>query len=288
MSSRVQTAVKETGTQGHDAADDDIGGAAGQDGAAGSGDGSAVRGGPPDAGPTPGSDQQDPGHRGRVGRAERSGSLRGVSRRTLLIAGGATAGLGAAGALYASLDEPAAPRHEQRRAHGRRRRPGDVDQPGAQWVPASEANWRWADRPYDYAIDRVVIHVVEGSYAVALKVFQDPKHRAAAHYVVREDGHIAQAIREMDVAYHAGNRDYNERSVGIEHAGWVNGPNSFTEPMYRASAELTAGVCQRYGIPLDRQHIMGHVEVPGTDHKDPGPYWDWDHYMRLLRAAGRS
>ena len=36
---------------------------------------------------------------------------------------------------------------------------------------------------------------------------------------------------------------------------------------------------------MDRKHIIGHVEVPGTDHTDPGPHWDWDRYMRLVREA---
>jgi N-acetyl-anhydromuramyl-L-alanine amidase AmpD len=162
---------------------------------------------------------------------------------------------------------------------------GAVDFRGAQWVAASTANWRRADRPDDYAIDRVVIHVTQGSFASAVEVFQDPRHRAAAHYVVRKDGHVTQMIRELDVAFHAGNRAYNERSVGIEHEGFVAHASSFTDAMYEASARLTAGICGRYGIPVDREHIIGHAEVPGTDHTDPGPYWDWTRYMRLVRRA---
>lgn len=112
------------------------------------------------------------------------------------------------------------------------RQEGAVDHPGADWVAASGANYRRADRPYDYVVDRVVIHVVQGSYEDALKVFRDPGHRAAAHYVVRRDGHIAQTVRELDVAFHAGNRSYNERSVGIEHEGFVTRPQDFTDAMY--------------------------------------------------------
>ncbi|WP_428986044.1 N-acetylmuramoyl-L-alanine amidase [Streptomyces pyxinae] len=162
---------------------------------------------------------------------------------------------------------------------------GALDHPGAEWTAASRANWRRADRPDDYRVDRVVIHVVQGSYPTALKVFKDPFHGAAAHYVVREDGHVAQMIRELDVAFHAGNREMNERSIGIEHEGFVDRPEDFTDAMYAASARLTAGICARYGFPADREHIIGHAEVPGTDHTDPGPHWDWDRYLRLVRAA---
>ncbi|CAM5364220.1 N-acetylmuramoyl-L-alanine amidase [Streptomyces tanashiensis] len=162
---------------------------------------------------------------------------------------------------------------------------GELDHKGAEWTSAARANWRRADRPDDYTIDRVVIHVVQGSYATALKVFKDPGHGAAAHYVVRKDGHVAQMIRELDVAFHAGNRDMNERSIGIEHEGFVDRPRDFTKAMYEGSARLTADICARYGIPVDREHIIGHVEVEGTDHTDPGPHWDWDRYLELVRRA---
>ncbi|WP_435879105.1 hypothetical protein [Streptomyces griseoluteus] len=34
----------------------------------------------------------------------------------------------------------------------------------------------------------------------------------------------------------------------------------------------------------DRTHIVGHSEVPGNDHTDPGPYGDWSYYMSLVRG----
>jgi N-acetyl-anhydromuramyl-L-alanine amidase AmpD len=164
---------------------------------------------------------------------------------------------------------------------------GTVDQTGAAWSAASTANYRAADRPHDYPVDRIVVHVTQSTQPIAEQVFQDPGHRASAHYLIRaEDGHITQMVREHDVAYHAGNRDWNNRSIGIEHEGFVNQPDRwFTETAYRASAELVAGIAARYGIPLDREHIVGHNEVPGATHTDPGPYWDWDHYMALVRSV---
>jgi N-acetyl-anhydromuramyl-L-alanine amidase AmpD len=203
-----------------------------------------------------------------------------VGRRVLLI-GGALATLSAAGIAREKLS------HLWWRLPGveKARVAGAVDFRGARWVAASAANWRRADRPDDYPIDRVVVHVTQGGFASAVRAFQDPKHGAAAHYVVRKDVHVTQMIRELDVAFHAGNREYNERSVGIEHEGFIDHASSFTDAMYEASARLTAGICGRYGIPVDREHIIGHVEVPGTDHTDPGRYWDWNRYIRLVRQA---
>lgn len=231
------------------------------------------------AGESIGSSGGGVGANGAKGRARRDRDRR-IGRRTLLI-GGAAAAVGTAVLARGELG------HLWWRLPGveKPRVAGAVDFRGAQWVAASSANWRRADRPDDYGIDRVVIHVTQGSYRSAVKVFQDPAHGAAAHYIVRKDGHITQMIRELDVAFHAGNRGYNERSVGIEHEGFVERASSFTDAMYAASARLTAGICGRYGIPVDRAHIIGHVEVPGTDHTDPGRYWDWDRYIRLVRQA---
>jgi N-acetyl-anhydromuramyl-L-alanine amidase AmpD len=93
-------------------------------------------------------------------------------------------------------------------------------------------------------------------------------------------------VREGDVAYHAGNRAWNERSIGIEHEGFVDRPDRwFTDVAYRSCARLCAAICTRHGIPVDREHIVGHYEVPGTDHTDPGPFWDSDRYLRLVQAA---
>ncbi|MFE3036873.1 N-acetylmuramoyl-L-alanine amidase [Streptomyces canus] len=212
--------------------------------------------------------------------ASRSDSDRRIGRRALLV-GGAAAAVGTA---VLARDELS---HLWWRLPGveKPRTPGAVDFRGAQWVAASSANYRRADRPDDYSVDRVVIHVTQGGFASAVKAFQDPDHKAAAHYIVRKDGHVTQMIRELDVAFHTGNREYNERSVGIEHEGFVEDRSSFTEAMYASSARLTAGICRRYGIPVDREHIIGHVEVPGTDHTDPGRYWDWGRYMGLVRSA---
>ncbi|MEW2449708.1 N-acetylmuramoyl-L-alanine amidase [Streptomyces parvulus] len=206
-----------------------------------------------------------------------------IGRRALLVGGAAAA----AGTAVLARDELA---RLWWRVPGveRPREEGAVDYAGARWVAAADANWRRADRPDDFGVDMVIVHVTQGSFDSAVKAFQDPGHQAATHYIVGQDGGVTQMIRELDVAYHAGNREYNERSVGIEHEGFVDRPQDFTDAMYAASARLTARICARYDIPLDREHVIGHVEVPGTDHTDPGPHWDWERYMKLVRRAATS
>lgn len=53
-------------------------------------------------------------------------------------------------------------------------------------------------------------------------------------------------------------------SLGIEHEGvLVDGARWYTEEMYQASARLVRYLAARYRIPLDREHILGHDELPG-------------------------
>lgn len=164
--------------------------------------------------------------------------------------------------------------------------PRAVDHALAQWQPAAAANYTTADRPRGHTVDRVIIHVTQTAFTKTLSIFRNPQKKVSAHYVVRSsDGYLAQCVPEADIAWHAGNWDHNTRSIGIEHEGWVDRPAYFTDALYEQSAQLTADICTRYGIPKDRAHIIGHYEVPGTDHTDPGPNWDWRRYIRLVDST---
>ncbi|GAA4074531.1 N-acetylmuramoyl-L-alanine amidase [Nonomuraea soli] len=158
-----------------------------------------------------------------------------------------------------------------------------ADYPAAHWIAASASNYTAGNRT---SVDRVVIHVTQGSYAGAISWFQNPRSRVSAHYVVRsKDGDITQMVRHKDIGWHAGNSSYNRRSIGIEHEGFVNNASWFTDAMYRASAALTRAICDKYRIPKDRKHIIAHKEVPGADHTDPGPHWNWNRYMQLVNGT---
>ncbi|MCA9608845.1 MAG: N-acetylmuramoyl-L-alanine amidase, partial [Myxococcales bacterium] len=157
----------------------------------------------------------------------------------------------------------------------------DAEYPGARWVPASSTNYSTRSA----SIDRIVIHTTQGSYAGAISWFQNPSANVSAHYVIRSsDGQVTQMVRESLKAWHVGN--YNSRSIGIEHEGYVSDPGRwYTESMYRASAALTRHLCTKYGIPMDRTHIIGHSEAPGATHTDPGSGWDWGRYMDMVRGV---
>ena len=159
-----------------------------------------------------------------------------------------------------------------------------LDYPNSRWVPANGANYS-AGR--SAAINVIVVHVTQGSYAGTISWFQNPSSGVSAHYVVRSsDGEITQMVRDGDTAYHV--RSANSRALGIEHEGFVDNPSWFTDSMYRSSAALTKWLCERHGLPKTRQYVQGHNQIPGNDHTDPGPHWNWDYYMSLVNSGGSA
>ncbi|BCJ65402.1 N-acetylmuramoyl-L-alanine amidase [Polymorphospora rubra] len=158
-------------------------------------------------------------------------------------------------------------------------------------VPTSYGNHDKGNRPAQQKIEYIVIHDAEGYFAGTTRLAQD-KNWVSWHYTLRSvDGHIAQHLKAKDVGWHAGNWFVNAKAIGLEHEGFAAQGTWYTEAMYRTSAKLVRHLALRLGIPLDRQHIIGHDNVPGTlasnmgsMHWDPGPYWNWSHYFDLLKA----
>ncbi|MFI1507720.1 N-acetylmuramoyl-L-alanine amidase [Streptomyces sp. NPDC020597] len=169
-----------------------------------------------------------------------------------------------------------------------------------EWIPApyqqfgddDYGNHDIADRPASPDIDYLVVHDTEGGWEGVLASVQDPSFVSWNYSLRATDGHVAQHVKAKDVAWHSGNWYVNSKSIGLEHEGFLSAPDSwYTEAMYRSSARLVKYLADRYDIPLDRQHVLGHDNVPGPTaasisgmHTDPGPFWDWRHYFELLEA----
>jgi hypothetical protein len=167
-----------------------------------------------------------------------------------------------------------------------------VARPPVVWSPAgSGANFTPA---LHRRIDCIVIHATDGGSLIGnVSWLAGDTSEASAHYVIARDGTIVQLVPLHDIAWHSGNRNVNLHSIGIEHVGDTHDPAGFTRAEYVSSARLVAWLVRRYDIPVDRRHIIGHYQVPdpyhpgllgGSDHHtDPGPYWRWGFYMRLVR-----
>jgi hypothetical protein len=174
------------------------------------------------------------------------------------------------------------------------------DSLGCEWLPApyqdlgggDYGNHDLADRPNTGKIDYIIVHDTEGGWRGVLNLVQDPTYVSWQYTMRSSDGHTWQHVKANDVAWHAGNWYVNMHSIGIEHEGFAaQGATWYTETLYRNSAKLVRYLAAKNNIPLDRAHIIGHDQVPGTlpttvrgMHWDPGPYWDWEHYFDLLGA----
>jgi MYXO-CTERM domain-containing protein len=130
---------------------------------------------------------------------------------------------------------------------------------------------------YDY----VVVHTMEGYYYGAQSWFQNPDANVSAHFCMRsEDGEVTQMVHLIDRAWHVGTM--NPYAIGIEHEGFVDEPAWYTWEMYSSSAKLSRWLTDELAIPRDRDHVVGHVELPNQTHTDPGLNWNWDLYMALI------
>jgi hypothetical protein len=153
------------------------------------------------------------------------------------------------------------------------------------------------------AVSAVTVHTVQGSYAGAISWAQNCQAGVSYHYVVRRsDGQITQMLCEADKGWHVGSE--NPYTIGIEHEGLVSDPNNYTAAMYQATADLVRDITTSgYGISALRTsyfpwapttnynatstpgscvRIKGHQHFPNQSHTDPGQYWDWDHFHKLL------
>ena len=181
------------------------------------------------------------------------------------------------------------------------------DYPPAIWDPAPECNWE----PRTKEVKAVVIHYTEGSYAGCISWFKNCEASVSAHYVIRSvDGQVTQMVREADKAWHA--RTANGYTIGIEHEAYGDIASFFTEAMYQSSADLVRSICSRYDVISGHRtfyrdvlddgtclnygvhdlggedactKIRGHQHYPDQTHTDPGPYWDWNYYYKLINEG---
>ncbi len=151
----------------------------------------------------------------------------------------------------------------------------------SRFEPANSGNFRVVGGTR--TIDRIVIHITDGGANIngTISWFKNPAAKVSSHYVIGQDGEIVQMVAHNDVAWHAGSA--NGTSIGIEHVANTRGLTPTAAQMC-ASAALVTWLCDQYGIPADRAHILGHAEADGrTTHQAcPNAVWDWVYYMDMI------
>ena len=139
------------------------------------------------------------------------------------------------------------------------------------------------------APDIILLHYTGMESAdAALERLCDTEARVSSHYLVFENGSIAQLVPEARRAWHAGisswegAADINSRSIGIEivNPGHDFGYPDFPRRQIAALIALCRGILARRTIRRDR--VLAHSDVAPSRKRDPGEKFPW----RLLSDSG--
>lgn len=117
-----------------------------------------------------------------------------------------------------------------------------------------------------HSIDKVILHHNAGNLSIegCYSVWQN--REASAHYQVESSGRIGQLVWDTDTAWHCGNFEQNQRSIGIEHADDSSDPWHISDACLDAGAHLVAAVCRYYGLgrPEWGRNLFGHSDFAAT------------------------
>ena len=122
--------------------------------------------------------------------------------------------------------------------------------------------------------DKIVIHHTGNPSDDDLSAAEiDASHKGQGwtcigyHYVIRKDGTVEQGRPHWTVGAHA--YEHNSHTIGIHVCGnfEIGEP---TDAQIESAAMLLANLCTDYGLPIDRDHVVGHRELMST--ACPGEY----------------
>lgn len=137
--------------------------------------------------------------------------------------------------------------------------------------------------------DMLILHYTGMEQAeAALDWLTREESKVSAHYLIDEEGRIAQMVPESERAWHAGQSlwagetDLNSSSIGIEihNPGHDLGYPDFPEGQMRAVEALCLDILGRHAIPPER--VLAHSDIAPGRKRDPGERFDW---KRLGRAG---
>lgn len=143
------------------------------------------------------------------------------------------------------------------------------------------------------SIIAIVDHITAGLMPGTLSWLRNPASAVSTHYLVTKRGEVYQLVKDEDTAWQAGivNRPVwplydgtnpNRYTLGIEHEA-LSG-EGLTEAQYLATLELHMILTDKWDIPIDRNHIIGHNLLDTVNRvNDPGPNFPWDRLMEDLR-----
>lgn len=144
----------------------------------------------------------------------------------------------------------------------------------------------------------IVDHITAGLYPGCLNWMCNPAAKASAHYLVTKAGQIFQLVQDEDTAWHAGyvakptwplydGTNPNYYTLGIEHEALAG--EGLTGPQYVSTLWLHRQLIQKWNIPVDRDHIIGHYRIDGVNRaNDPGSKFPWDNLFSDLLGGDEN
>lgn len=112
--------------------------------------------------------------------------------------------------------------------------------------------------------------------------------KVSSHLLIRRDGEVVQYVPFDKRAWHAGVSQFqgvsncNDFSIGIELEG--SDTRAYEPVQYRRLASITRVLRIHYPA-ITRKRIAGHSDIAPGRKTDPGPYFDWPKYLRLVESS---
>lgn len=131
-------------------------------------------------------------------------------------------------------------------------------------------------------IDTLQIHHATTTSLSGLRALMAPGGRTvSANGAMGNDGHLMGVVPENKRAFTSAT-SYDNRSYTIEVCNTSLAPNwGISDICHWRLAAVAVDLHRQYGMPLDRNHIIGHREVPGTYATAcPGPSMDLNRIVR--------
>lgn len=124
-----------------------------------------------------------------------------------------------------------------------------------------------------YPVDRIVIHVMEGTEESANAWFENERSDVSSNFGIAKVGRVEQYVKVQDTAWTQGLVDRptakvvlerpdanpNEYCVSIEFEG--SGHEPLTPQQKISGAWLINYLADELHIPIDRDHVIGHHEI---------------------------
>ncbi len=180
-------------------------------------------------------------------------------------------------------------------------------------IPAEESGWlagarrspspNWNRRPQGINIDLLVIHNISlppGEFGgrwiddLFLNRLDPQAHpffaeiadlQVSSHLLIRRDGGLVQYVPLHLRAWHAGQSSFqgrkncNDFSIGIELEG--SDQTAFEPEQYDCLAQVTRQIMALYPAIIP-ERITGHSDIAPGRKTDPGPYFDWKAFLRMI------